>query len=321
MQAEVLDAVNAPEASVRRAVAALKSGEIVALPTETVYGLAGDAWNVSAVAKIFAAKKRPYFDPLIVHVKNRAQLEQVAFVQDAIAGRLIEAFWPGPLTVLLPKRDSVSELVTAGSPLVAVRSPAHPVFRAVLEGLDRPLAAPSANPFGRISPTTAAHVQRGLGDQVTLILDGGACLHGLESTIVYPSGGILHLLRAGPISREVLEQFGPVEISSNLGKKAAPGQLASHYAPLKPLFLVNHADEVTHRANAGYLAWQVRPSGFAATEVLSSTGDPVEAAANLFAALHRLDAGEVEAIYAERIAPDGLGTAILDRLTRAAALA
>ncbi len=316
---EVLDALASPDNAVRRAVELLQAGEVVALPTETVYGLAGDAGNVQAVAKIFAAKNRPHFDPLIVHVKDRAQAEQVAILEDDVAERLLEAFWPGPLTVLLPKRDSIPELVTSGSLLVAVRSPSHPVFRAVLEALNRPLAAPSANPFGRISPTTAEHVRQGLGDKIALILDGGPCRHGLESTIVYPLNGELHLLRKGPVTQEELEAFGPVKVTSAAGKKAAPGQLTSHYAPGKPLFLVDGPGRVRDRRQAGYLAWKEKPAGFAASEVLSASGDTVEAAANLFAALHRLDAAPVERIYAEKIPGTGLGAAIQDRLTRAAA--
>ncbi len=314
MQTTVLDAADA--GAIAQAVAILRVGEVVALPTETVYGLAGDALNPMAVARIFEAKKRPHFDPLIVHVADFAMLETVAITNDPLVARLAEKYWPGPLTILLPKRAIISDLVTAGSPFVAVRMPAHPVFRAVLESYGSPLAAPSANPFGQISPTEAQHVFDGLGGRIPLILNSGNCQHGLESTIVYPENGTLHILRDGPIPMEDLTAFGPIQHQRNA---AAPGQLASHYAPQKPLILVDSAGDVPSAAGNGFLGFQSGSIGFSAVEILSPTGDLVEAAANLFAALHRLDAAPVRTIYAEKIPEHGLGRAIMDRLTRAAA--
>lgn len=308
--------------SIAQAAALLRAGEVVALPTETVYGLAGDALNPLAVARIFEAKNRPHFDPLIVHVADSAMLRQVANVapaDEALVTRLTEKYWPGPLTLLLPKCTIISDLVTAGRPLVAVRMPAHPVFRAVLESFAGPLAAPSANPFGRISPTEAGHVVEGLGGRIPLLLDGGKCLHGLESTIVYPEKGTLHILRDGPIPLEELAPFGPIQHHRPAESAAAPGQLASHYAPRKPLILVDAAADVPAPSDHGYLAFSHAPTGFGAIEVLSAKGDLVEAAANLFAALHRLDAAPITCIYAEKIPCLGLGRAMMDRLTRAAA--
>ena len=313
MQTRVLDGSSGVDA----AVEVLRAGEVVALPTETVYGLAGDALNPLAVARIFDAKNRPHFDPLIVHVADRAMLERIAVLDDPLALRLMEKYWPGPLTILLPKREIISDLVTAGSPLVAVRMPAHPVFRSVLQSYGGPLAAPSANPFGHISPTEAQHVVTGLGGRISLVLDSGKCQHGLESTLVYPENGILHLLRHGPISSEELSAFAPVQLAQK--NVAAPGQLESHYAPRKPLVLVDSPDNVPTRIGNGWLGFQSSFSGFSASEVLSATGDFVEAAANLFAALHRLDAAPVRTIYAGKVPAEGLGRAILDRLTRAAA--
>ena len=316
MQTTVLDAADGN--SIGQVVKFLQAGDVVALPTETVYGLAGDALNTTAVARIFAAKDRPHFDPLIVHVANAAMAARVAHCDDPMVVALMKKFWPGPLTILLPKREIISDLVTAASPLVAVRMPSHPVFRAVLEEFGGPLAAPSANPFGRISPTKASHVVAGLGGRISLVLDCGKCLHGVESTIVYPKNGTLHLLREGPVTREELQAFGLLK--SGTKNTAAPGQLASHYAPRKPLRLVDSADDVRDRERAGFLAFTTKPVEFDTVEILSSKGDLVEATANLFAALHRLDAAPIDQIYAEKIPLVGLGCAIMDRLNRAAAI-
>ena len=313
MQTRVLDG----HGGIGAAVECLRGGDVVALPTETVYGLAGNAMDLQAVARIFEAKNRPHFDPLIVHVANFAMLESVAVTGDPLVARLAEKYWPGPLTILLPKLESISDLVTSGSPLVAVRMPAHPTFRAVLEAFGQPLAAPSANPFGQISPTEAQHVLDGLGGRIPLILDSGKCQHGLESTIVYPVEGVLHILRDGPISVEELSKMAPVKHSQN--PAAAPGQLASHYAPRKPLVLVDSAESIETRMGNGFLAFSSTPTGFTRLETLSATGNFVEAAANLFAALHRLDAAPISTIYAEKIPLEGLGRAMMDRLTRASA--
>lgn len=307
----------APHA-VATAVDLLVRGQVVALPTETVYGLAADATDAEAVARIFEAKNRPSFDPLIVHVRSWEQLQGVADVTEPLVHDLADKYWPGPLTFVLPKRDSIPDLVTSGSSQVAVRMPAHPVFREVLQAFGKPLAAPSANRFGRISPTEAGHVLESLGGKIPLILDGGPCAMGIESTIVRISDGTIYVLRDGPVSREELLRFGyPVSGASD---SAAPGQLASHYAPRKSLSLVNSAADIPPEwhQESGFLAFK-SPSqtDFGAIEVLSPTGDIVEAAARLFGCLHRLDAAPVARLWAERVPSDGLGRAIMDRLTRA----
>jgi L-threonylcarbamoyladenylate synthase len=305
----------------------LQRGEVVALPAETVYGLAGDALNPEAAARIFEAKERPFFDPLICHLPDTNWLEKFTDIPRALrpqVERLVGAFWPGPLTLVLPKRSCVPDLVSSGLPTVAVRWSAHPLFHAVLKRFGRPLAAPSANRFGRISPTTAAHVFSELHDRIPLILNGGPAVHGVESTIVAPGKDGLRILRSGPVTREQLASFGAiVEGVENEGAPEAPGQLKSHYAPRTPLQLLEpgweRGRQIEPCVRNGLLAWRSAPAGFGASEVLSRQGDPVEAAAGLFAALRRLDEAGLEQIYAERVPETGLGVAINDRLQRAAA--
>jgi len=297
---------------VSAAVSLLASGGLVALPTETVYGLGADALNPGACARIFEAKDRPLSDPLIVHVPSREWLERLAVVSDD-ARRLAEHFWPGPLTLVLPRREIVPDLVTAGQETVAVRMSAHPVFRQVVETFGRPVAAPSANRFGRISPTTAAHVVAELGGRIPLVLDGGPCTHGLESTIVLIDTEGLHILRSGPVTAEELAAFGPVR--GSVAGISAPGGLASHYAPRTPLVI----GEAIARENCGLLSWQAGGDGFARVEYLSRTQDLREAAANLYGAMRRLDEAGLEVILAEPVPETGLGTAIMERLRKAAA--
>jgi putative peptidoglycan lipid II flippase len=325
-------------AAVARAVEWLAAGEVVGLPTETVYGLAADATDARAVARIFEAKERPLSDPLIVHLPSLAWLDEIALLGDAqadLARRLVARFWPGPLTLVLPRRPgAIGDLVTAGSSHVAVRMSAHPVFRAVIEQLDRPLAAPSANRFGRISPTTAAHVFAELDGRIPLILDGGVTHHGLESTIVAPGedGRSWRILRHGPITVEMLAGFGvPAEAEPQAeaaAVRAAPGQLAGHYAPRTPLVLVDRLwldrdISPAEIAASGLLGWRqdrpARAATFSQSEYLSETGDLTEAASRLFAALRRLDESGVERIFAERVPGEGIGRAIMERLSRAAA--
>lgn len=239
--------------AVSEACALLRAGDIVALPTETVYGLAADAFNPAAVAKVFAAKERPSFDPLIVHIAARGDLKNVAIVPAELAetvNQLTAAFWPGPLTLILPKHPDIPDLVTSGLPTVAVRQSAHPVFRAINKELGRPIAAPSANRFGRISPTSAGAVIKELGGRIPLVVDAGACGEGLESTIIAieprpDRKPVFRLHRAGPITKEQLQQFGKVEKVRQAagGSPLAPGQLASHYAPLTPLILLESPDD------------------------------------------------------------------------------
>lgn len=324
-----------------QAVTLLRDGDVVALPTETVYGLAADAFNADAVAKIFAAKQRPSFDPLIVHVVGFKGVEQVADVPTnvvKILRRLASEFWPGPLTIVLPKRAGVPDIVTSGLETVAVRQSANPVMKAVIQGLGSPLAAPSANRFGRISPTSASAVEAELGGRIPLIIDAGACNEGIESTIIKiePRTGnqkpVLRILRAGPITKEQLQRFGKVEYGDHLspgdGKPEAPGQLTSHYAPRTPLRLLEKpADFVPEegkryallsyrqKAKDGYLKltdWET------ILALSSGSGKLPEAAVRLFFVLRQLDAAGVDEIICEPVAERGLGVAIMDRLRRAA---
>ena len=322
MQTRVLRAVEPAEISnaAREATGLLRGGEVVALPTETVYGLACDALNADAAAKVFAAKERPSFDPLIVHVADASWIGMLSTVTgpaEALAARLAGAFWPGPLTMVLPAKDLVPDLVRSGLPTVALRCSAHPVMAAVVRDTGRPLAAPSANRFGRISPVSAQDVIEELHGRIPLVLDGGPCRHGLESTIVAVGDGRLTLLRPGPVTAEELTRFAPVERAERGGTVSAPGMLESHYAPRTPLRLwPGHAPLPDDAAASGVLSFGAVGPGFAAAEVLPS--DPADAAPLFFAALRRLDARGVARIYAREIPESGLGMAIMDRLRRAA---
>ena len=309
--------------AVERAVDFLNAGEPVALPTETVYGLAADATRVDAAVKIFEAKDRPFFDPLIVHLPDLDWLDRITRTDSPIVAKLIEKFWPGPLTLVLPRRDLVPDLVTSGLDTVAVRMSAHPVFRAVCQRLGRPLAAPSANRFGRISPTTAAHVLSELDGRIPLIIDGGPTEHGIESTIIAVEENRIRILRAGPLTAEILSEFGEVETAVIGEIPNAPGQLKSHYAPRTPLRLAEQrtSNSEQRTAKCGLLAFTSSPddAGFATVEILSPTGDLREAAATLFAKLRRLDEAGLDLILAEPVPEHGLGIAIMDRLRKAAA--
>ena len=305
------------------AVELLRHGDTVALPTETVYGLAADALNPIAVAKIFEAKGRPRFDPLIVHLPDRDWLEKLADVptQDRqLVAKLAEKFWPGPLTMVLPKREIVPEIVIAGLETVAVRISAHPVFAEIVQAFAKPLAAPSANRFGRISPTTAKHVSDELSGLIPLIIDAGPATHGIESTIIAVHSGKIGILRRGPIISEQLHEFGEIEVATDREKISAPGQLPSHYAPKTPLRVVDDLKSFESNQRCAFLAWKPieRDERFVAIRNLSEKQDLREAAANLFLYLHELDALDVDLIVAERVPSQGLGAAILDRLQRAA---
>jgi L-threonylcarbamoyladenylate synthase len=306
-----------------RAVTLLREGEVVALPTETVYGLAADALNPIAVAKIFEAKERPRFDPLIVHLPDRDWLEQVADLEGQgrpLIKTLADTFWPGPLTIVLSKREIVPEIVTAGLDTVAVRISAHPVFAEVIREFGGPLAAPSANRFGRISPTAAAHVLEELEGRIPLIVDGGPTAHGLESTIVTLRNERIAVLRRGPITEKQLAKFGDVFVAGATQHPEAPGQLPSHYAPRTPLILVADAASFVPAAGkrCGLLSWKSGDApSFAEIRRLSETQDLTEAAANLFRCLRELDNLHLDLIVAEKLPEHGLGTAINDRLSRA----
>ncbi len=298
-------------AAIDAAAAVIADGGCVAVPTETVYGLAADATDSHAVAGIYAAKGRPGFNPLIVHVATMAAAQALAVFDDH-ALRLAEAFWPGPLTLVLPMRDGagIAALVTAGLPTVAIRVPAHDAMQALLAVTGRPLAAPSANASGSISPTRADHVLRSLNGRIPLVIDGGATMRGIESTIIACVGGQVRELRPGPVTRGAVADLLAMPVGGAGAEIEAPGQLASHYAPSKPVRL-NATDR-----RAG--EWLIGFGPVAGDDTLSASGDPVEAAARLFDLLHIADASTATGIAVAPIRDDGLGAAINDRLRRAA---
>jgi len=301
------------EQAIAEAARLIRQGKPVAAPTETVYGLAADATEPQAVATIYAAKGRPSFNPLIVHVLDVAAAEAIADLPDA-ARRLAETFWPGPLTLVAPLKPGapIATLATAGLPTIALRSPAHPAMRDLLRASGKPLAAPSANASGTISPTRAEHVLRSLGDRIELIVDAGPTSVGLESTIAAVADDGLRILRPGPITADQLtEASGRAVIGGSSGKIEAPGQLAQHYAPSKPVRLdAREAQDGECLIGFGAVAGHVS---------LSARGDLAEAAARLFDLLHQADAGGALRIAVAPIPHDGLGAAINDRLRRAAA--
>jgi len=343
-ETEIIDASDPSEQNkvIEQIVELLEAGECVALPTETVYGLGADAFNPEAVARVFAAKERPEFDPLIVHVGSYEQVDEVADVPEElkeVVGKLMKAHWPGPLTIVLPKKECIPDIVTSGLPSVAVRMSAHPIMKAVVRKLGKPIAAPSANRFGRISPTSASAVEKELSGRIPMIVDGGACREGLESTIIRPEyapeeagkkGVILHLLRAGPITSEMLQRFGKVIKPKKIRAKdapEAPGQLASHYAPVTPLRLVKNASDFHPEPGKKYgllsycgseKAGFVDAHDWAVVEQLSpGKGKLAEAAVRFFFALRLLDESGVDEIIAEPVSETGLGVAIMDKLRRA----
>jgi L-threonylcarbamoyladenylate synthase len=299
----------------------LMAGEAIGIPTETVYGLAANALDASAAVKIFEIKNRPAFNPLIVHVHDAGEFTKYAAEVPELIQRLAAAFSPGPLTYVLPKVAAVPDLITAGGPTVALRVPAHPFTRELLKKLPFPLAAPSANPFGYISPVTAKHVADQLGGKIPYILDGGACGVGVESTVVTVNNGKLFVLRLGGLSTEALEKVaGPLSFELNESSNPlSPGQLKSHYAPRIPLKLGLPDTEPVNQKVA-VLGFRSVPAwhSITASEVLSETGDLNEAARNLFAAMRRLDEADADVIFAEVMPEKGLGKAINDRLRRAA---
>jgi len=306
--------------NVDAAVDLLRQGELVAFPTETVYGLAADATNDLAIAQVFAVKRRPEFNPLIVHIGSPDDAGSLAILDDR-AELLAAALWPGPLTLVLPRAASctISPLASAGLGTIAVRTPDHPVARTLLSAFGGPLVAPSANASGQLSPTAAKHVERSLGDNVRIILDGGPCRVGLESTVVGCFQNAVWLLRPGGIENEAIEDLVGVHLREALPGDSirAPGQLQSHYAPNLPLRL----NATTVAAGEALLAFGPRvPSGAATVQNLSEVANLQEAAAHLFAMLHELDRPDFDGIAVAPIPNTGLGIAINDRLRRAAAL-
>ncbi len=368
-------------AAIAEAVAAIRRSEPVAFPTETVYGLGADARDAEAVARIFALKERPRFDPIIVHLADASEVARYAIAEDATDPRVVRLaarFWPGPLTLVLRKRDVIPGIVTAGLDTVALRVPAHPVALALIRAADAPIAAPSANPFGRVSPTRAEHVARQLAGRVGIVLDGGPCRVGVESTVVLLAEGRAVLLRPGGLPAEDVEAvIGPLHRVGDEAPEAAslaPGRQASHYAPGAPLELVDPwpprhgpapgervgllaadaagrdaavaaaeaggsgaegsaaagghaatgaagghapADGRAAEGRAPVAGGHAAIGGYAAVEVLSTSGDLTESAAHLFDALHRLDEARLDRIVAQPVVEVGLGRAVMDRLRRA----
>ena len=332
--------LSASDKDISIAASALKEGGLVAFPTETVYGLGADAFNVMALAKIFEAKQRPHFDPLIIHIAEIDALEKIASCDlldkkaKADFDLLAKTFWPGPLTLVLPKKPELPGLANSGLPTVAVRFPANEIAQKLIKLSTGTIAAPSANPFGCLSPTRAEHVISMLGDKIDFIVDGGRTGIGLESTVLDISVEPYNLLRPGGISCEQIEALvGPIEVNPlqdplkhGLAPKS-PGQLENHYAPRTPLYLYD-ADELANlplHPNEGRLYFSMLRGGNVSSgnageriRVLSKQGDLVEAAANFFDMLHELDRLGFELIRAEKAPEKGLGIAINDRLRRAA---
>lgn len=300
----------------------IRQGELVAFPTETVYGLGANAFDANAVVRIFEMKGRPRFDPLIVHIAGPEALPSLARQIPDCVGELMSRFWPGPLSLVLPKQPKVPDIVTAGLPSVAIRCPAHEVARSLIERAGVPIAAPSANRFGCVSPTTAAHVAEQFGDQLKVILDAGPCQVGVESTVLSLVDERPVLLRPGGVPLEDLEAIlGKVEIAGTDDiSPSSPGQLSRHYSPGTRLILTDHPVDFEPGQRVGLLALDASQpeSGFAVVEYLSQNGCLREAAANLFAAMRRLDAAGLDFLVARPIPEVGLGRAIMDRLRRAA---
>ena len=302
----------------------LNNEDVIGIPTETVYGLAGNIYSEKAINKIYEIKKRPLINPLIVHIKSLAYLDKVAVDVSESALKLAKAFWPGPLTLVLNKHHSVPDIVTAGKSTVAVRVPNHPVALSLLESVNFPLAAPSANPSGSISPTSAQHVAGYFKDEIKIILDGGVCKRGIESTIIGFNNNETILYRLGSISVEEIEKVaGKVKmVTKNETEPNAPGMFSKHYAPVTTAFLSNNVQELIKTFSdkkIGLLLFnrEIRDKKIIQQEVLSKSGDLKEAAANLYAALHRLDKNNLDIIIAERFPDIGLGRTINDRLERA----
>lgn len=315
---EILDGTE--KASIVRAVKALEAGDIVAFPTETVYGLGAVADNPYAVAKIFEVKRRPHFDPLIVHLDGPERLGEYVTDVPGEARRLMEAFWPGPLTMILRKRSSIPDIVTAGLSTVGVRVPSHPVALSLIGTLRKPIAAPSANPFGYMSPTRVRHVARSFADRVPIVLDGGNSAYGIESTIISfrEKGVFVH--RHGAVSIEELsEHVRIIDEERSAGICESPGELPYHYSPIKPLRLVTGPSDARHEASS-YLAFRqpVEEVRSRHVRILSPSGDLREAASNFFSALIDLDRDDVDVIYAEKLPEKGIGRAVMERLRKAA---
>ena len=311
-----------PWTSVSEAARLLKEGEVVAIPTETVYGLAGNAFEPKALAKIFAAKERPTFDPLIVHIADIDQLADIAKDIPDEAYKLAEAYWPGPMTIILPKKDCIPDLCTSGLPSVAVRFPSHPVAQAIIRESGLPLAAPSANLFKHVSPTTAEHVAAQLADRIAGIVDGGACSVGVESSIISLAGETPTVLRPGAITPEMFSKvIGNVTVKESTSKPGqamqAPGQCDTHYRPQVPLYFGEIPEGYKLPARTVRIAFGKQAGAIPATVNLSESGDMTEATSKLYAYMHDLDKPEYNLILVDPIPNTGVGMALNDRLKRA----
>jgi len=306
--------------NINQAAEIIRRGGLVAFPTETVYGLGADAFNPVALANIFAVKKRPYFDPLIIHIAELSDLELISEGINENVLSLAGKFWPGPLTVVLPKKQAVPDIVTSGLSTVAVRMPAHPIALDLIRRSGTPIAAPSANRFGFLSPTLPLHVEKQL-PEIDYLYDGGACMLGIESTIVEINDETFTILRQGAISEQEISKVLPLLKVNNKKKKKdnyrSPGLLKSHYSPGKPLFIIEKSDNLP--ANSGFISFRtpLNKTNAKRIEILTVKGDLNEAAVNLFAALHRLEESDVSRIYAEAVSEIGIGIAIMDRLRKA----
>ena len=310
-----------PWTSVSEAARLLKEGEVVAIPTETVYGLAGNAFEPKALAKIFAAKERPTFDPLIVHIADIAQLTDIAKDIPDSAYKLAEAYWPGPMTIILPKKDCIPDLCTSALPSVAVRFPSHPIAQAIIKESGLPLAAPSANLFKHVSPTTAEHVAAQLADRIAGIVDGGPCSVGVESSIISLVGEPT-VMRPGAITPEMFKAIlGEVKIKESTSKPGqpmlAPGQCDTHYRPQVPLYYGEVPAGYTLPEHTVRIAFGTQVGPIPATVNLSATGDMVEATSKLYAFMHDLDNPKYDLILVDPIPNTGVGMALNDRLKRA----
>lgn len=310
--------------NIKEAQSILEDGQLVAIPTETVYGLAANALNTEAVASIFEAKGRPHFDPLIVHLYDKSQLDALCTNVPEVFHQLYKAFSPGPITYILKKKETIPDLVTSGNDTVGIRFPNHPLTRELLFESGLPLAAPSANPFGYVSPTTAQHVQNQLGDKIPYILDGGPCSVGIESTIIDLSSEHPKILRLGGLALEEIEEItGKIEVSTHSSSNPqAPGMLSSHYSPGKKLIIGNISELLKNYCgpNTAIISLSKTYKGVPAEnqKILSPSGDLKPAAANLFKVLRELDREDIDVILAELMPETGLGPAINDRLKRAA---
>lgn len=306
--------------TIRLAADIIKDGGLVAFPTETVYGLGADGLNPIAVAKIFEVKKRPIFNPLILHIADKKDLKKFTGVKSQKIEKLINKFWPGPLTLVLPKTEIVPDIVTSGNTTVAIRFPDHPVAIKLIKASNTPIAAPSANKFGHLSPTEAKHVEKYLGDKVDMILDGGKCSVGLESTILQFHEEEFYLLRPGGLSKEEIEKvIGKIK-SGRIGtsKPNSPGQLPYHYSPQTTLmFLDKKLLDKNKKIGALFFKENRTDYPFVKVLCLSSKGDLREAAANLFSFLHELEKENLDLILVEPVEEKGLGRAIMDRLKKA----